>query len=119
MHLGKPFAAAAAALTVLAAATAPTVEAAGAFHSQAQAERNVLNAPRALRRWAPVFVDRETHLVRRNVSVGCRGLGRPDHRRRYERFACVVSFEHTRVRMTYWAQSGNGFELHGRVKRTS
>jgi len=100
-------------MTSLALAGAGVSQAAVAWHTKAQAERNILNAPRALARWNKEFVNPETHLVRRNVAVRCTGVGR-ERAGRFNRFACVVGYKTLRVKMTYLALFSNGFELLGR-----
>jgi len=99
--------------TFLALTAAAVSQAAIAWHTKAQAERNILNAPRALARWNKAFVNPETHLVRRNVVVRCSGLG---HSRagRFNRFSCTVRYRQVTARMTYLALFSNGFELRGR-----
>jgi hypothetical protein len=84
------------------------------WHTRGQAERNIVNAPRALRHWSRALVNPETLVVRPNVSVTCRGLGQVRGRRRFTRFACIVRYHDVRLRLTYTAQTSNGFELHGR-----
>ncbi len=81
------------------------------WHTRAQAERNVLNAPRALRHWSATLVNPKTLVVRQNVSVACRGIGRSLGGTRFTRFGCVVKYRTVHVRMLYIAQTANGFEL--------
>jgi hypothetical protein len=101
-------------ITSLALAGAAVSQAAVAWHTKAQAERNILNAPRALARWNKSLVNPETHLVRRNVAVACSGVGR-ERAGRFNRFECVVRYRLIRVKMTYLALFSNGFELLGRA----
>lgn len=101
-------------LVVVALLAPAASQAAVAWHTKQQAERNILNAPRALARWNKAFVNPETHLVRRNVVVGCTGLGRSRYGR-FNRFSCVVRYDLLHVRMTYLALFSNGFELTGRT----
>jgi hypothetical protein len=86
------------------------------WHTRAQAERNILNAPRALRNWAPGLVNPKTLVVRQNVSVICRGLDSSHPSARFSRFSCTVTYRSLRVRMLYVAQTANGFELRGRAQ---
>lgn len=86
------------------------------WHTRAQAERNILNAPRALSHWSPALVDPKTLVVRQNVSVACRGVSQPHDGDRFTRFSCIVTYHNVRLRMLYAAQTANGFELRGRAK---
>lgn len=91
-----------------------TAAASSGWHTRAQAERNILNAPRALKRWSSQLVNPKTLVVRQNVSVTCRGLGPVHVGERFTRFTCTIRYHSVRFRVIYAAQLSNGFELHGR-----
>ena len=106
-------------LVVVAAALAVASEAAAAtaVHTRIQAERNVLHAHRVLHRLDPRLVNERTGLPRTDTSVACRGEGRP-HGSAWPRFVCVISQRRVRVRVRYFAQRRNGFELR-RLRRST
>lgn len=95
-----------AALAAAAVAAAATV-----VHTRIQAERNVLHAHRVLRRLDPRLVNALTGLPRTDTSVVCRGEGRP-RGAAWPRFVCEISHGRVRVRVRYFSQRRNGFELH-------
>ena len=81
------------------------------WQTAARAERNILDAPRALARRSAGLVDRRTNLVRQNVAVACVGTG-PHRGAAYARFDCTVRYRSIAIALLYLAQPRNGFELH-------
>jgi hypothetical protein len=106
-------------VVVLAATLAAASGAAAAtvVHTRIQAERNVLHAHRVLHRLDPRLVNPRTGLPRTDTSVVCRGEGRRRDSA-WPRFVCEISHRRVHVRVQYFAQRRNGFELR-RLRRSA
>jgi hypothetical protein len=81
----------------------PAALGAPAWHTQREAELNLLRAPRLMARWHPSLADGRTKLVQRNVTASCRGRGVAS-RGRYASFTCDIRGARVVVRARYFAQ---------------